>query len=138
MRSVNMIFFSFHYVYLLRIMQLLLFLRECLSFASLSAVPHITSITSSLPQRFFSGSFLAFFVSFFLEDSILIPSWKSFSVPFWGRVLATYVPNLCCHTVTFIFSLQIINWNFVLMTLHWTGLIGFYDVPCTVIWWLRP
>ena len=83
--------FFFLRIYPLRIMQPLIFLHEFLSSASLSAVPHVSSIFLSLPQRFFSGSFLALPVSFCLEDSILSPSWKSFSVPFWARVLATSV-----------------------------------------------
>ncbi len=46
------VFFFFHCVYPLRLMQLLLFLHESLSFAYLSAVPHVSSIFLCL-QRFF-------------------------------------------------------------------------------------
>ena len=67
--------------YPFRIMQLLSFLHECLSFASLSAVPHDSSIFFKSPSKIFSGSFLAFPVSFCQEDYILSPSWESFSVP---------------------------------------------------------
>ncbi len=47
----------FECVYPFRIMQLLLFLHECLSFASLSAVPHVSSIIFGLPCFLLPGGF---------------------------------------------------------------------------------
>ena len=61
-----------------RIMQLILFLHECLSFASLSAVPHVSFIFFKSPSKDFLR--VIFHVFFCLEDFILSPSWESFSV----------------------------------------------------------
>ncbi len=74
--------FFFRCFYPLGIMQPFLFRHDDLSFASLSAVPHVSSIFFKSPSNIFLRVILASPVSFCLEDSILSPSWESFSVSF--------------------------------------------------------
>ena len=75
--------FFFFFIYPLRIMQLLLFLHECLSFASLSAVPHVSSIILKSPWK-------VFFRDIFGLPCFLLPG-GFYLKPFLGILFCSYI-----------------------------------------------
>ncbi len=90
------VFFFFECVYPFRIMQLLLFLHECLSFNSLSAVPHVSSI-------FLKSSSKVFLRVIFGLPYFLLPGGFHLK-PFLGilfcSILSTCPSQLCLLCLT--------------------------------------
>ncbi len=102
MRKMNKLFFFFECVYPFRIIQLLLFLHERLSFASLSAVPHVSSIFFKSPSKVFLR------VIFGLQCFLLPGGFhlKPFLGILFCSILSTCPSHLCLLCLTSVAILQ--------------------------------